>query len=84
MLRLRGNVVRVIVDLQGKYDYDFAGIRTECDNIEFDDVNRGERPQKKIHILNTTSSAVEPVVMHMPDYLTAEFRLRRFCLDIAA
>ena len=72
MLRMRGNVVREIVDFAGKYDYDFAGIRTDCDDIEFDDVNRGERPQKKIHLLNTTSSTVEPVVMHLPDYLTAE------------
>lgn len=72
MLRMRGNVVREIVDFEGKYDYDFAGIRTDCDNIEFDDVNRGERPQKKIHIRNTTDETIQPVVMHLPDYLTAE------------
>jgi len=72
MLRMRGNVVREIVDFAGKYDYDFAGIRTDCDDIEFDDVNRGERPQKKIHIFNATSTTVQPVVMHLPQYLTAD------------
>lgn len=72
MLRMRGRVVREIVDFGGKYDFLLGGIQSDCNDIEFDDVNRGELPQKKIHIRNTTGETVQPVVMHLPDYLSAE------------
>ncbi len=72
LLRMRGHVVREIVDFGGKYDFMLGTIQSDCNDIEFDDVNRGERPQKKIHIRNTTDGNVEPVVMHLPDYLQAE------------
>lgn len=72
MLRMRGQVVREIVDFGGKYDFLLGNIHSDCNDIEFDDVNRGERPQKKIHLRNTTGETVQPVVMHLPDYLSAE------------
>ena len=72
VLRMRGQVVREIVDFGGKYDFLLGNVQSDCNDIEFDDVNRGERPQKKIHILNTTGENIQPVVMHLPDYLTAE------------
>lgn len=72
VLRVRGNVVPEIVDFGGKYDFMLGNIQADCNDIEFDDVNRGERPQKKIHIRNTTGENIQPVVMHLPDYLTAE------------
>lgn len=72
VLRMRGRVVREVVDYAGKYDFALGDLRSDCNDIEFDDVNRGERPQKKIHILNTTSQTVQPVVMHTPDYITAD------------
>ena len=72
VLRVRGNVVPEIVDFGGKYDFMLGNIQSDCNGIEFDDVNRGERPQKKIHIRNTTDETIQPVVMHLPDYLTAE------------
>lgn len=72
LLRMRGQVVREIVDFGGKYDFMLGDIQSDCNDIEFDDVNRGERPQKKIHIRNTTGETVQPVVMHLPDYLTAD------------
>lgn len=72
LLRMRGQVVREIVDFGGKYDFTLGSIQSDCNDIEFDDVNRGDRPQKKIHIRNTASETAQPVVMHLPDYLTAE------------
>ena len=71
-LRMRGHVVREIVDFGGKYDFMLGNIQADCNDIEFDDVSRGERPQKKIHIRNTTGETLQPVVMHLPDYLTAD------------
>ena len=49
-----------------------GSIKSDCNDVEFDDVNRGDRPQKKIHIFNSTSAAVQPVVMHLPEYLKAD------------
>ena len=72
VLRMRGHVVREIVDFGGKYDFLLGGIKADCNDIEFDDVNRGERPQKKIHLRNTTGETVQPVVMHLPNYLQAD------------
>lgn len=71
LLRMRGQVVREIVDFGGKYDFMLGNVQADCNDVEFDDVNRGERPQKKIHIRNTTDATIEPVVMHLPDYLSA-------------
>lgn len=72
MLRMRGRVVREIVDFGGQYDYQLGKVQADCNDVEFDDVNRGERPQKKIHIRNTTDETVQPVVMHLPNYLLAD------------
>ena len=40
--------------------------------VEFDDVNRGDRPVQRIHIFNPTERMMEPVVMHLPSYLQAQ------------
>ena len=72
VLRVRGNVVAEVVDYGGNYNFMLGSIKADCNDIEFDDVNRGDRPQKKIHIFNTTSETLQPVVMHLPQYLTAD------------
>ena len=40
-------------------------------DVEFDDVNRGDYPVQLIHIKNNTGETISPVVMHLPAYLTA-------------
>jgi hypothetical protein len=72
MLSLRGVVVGEVVDFQGEYPYRLGDMMTDLNDIEFDNVNRGDRPTQKIHIKNVTSTIAEPVVMHLPDYLSAE------------
>lgn len=71
-LTLKGNVVREITDFKGKYPYKIGDFIVEKNNIEFDDVNRGDRPYQRIHIKNISENNVQPVVMHMPAYLSAE------------
>ena len=70
-LSIRGIVVDEVVDFSGTYPFTLGDISSDMNNIEFDDVNRGERPMQKIHIKNTSSRAVNPTVMHLPEYLTA-------------
>jgi hypothetical protein len=72
MLTLRGIVVDEIVDFSGDYPYKIGDLRTDINDIEFDDVNSGDRPFQKIHVYNATSKTVEPQVMHLPNYLKAQ------------
>lgn len=70
-LTMRGVVVDHLTDFTGVYDFTLGNVRADKNNIEFDDVNLGEMPSQKIHIINSGSESVSPVVMHLPDYLTA-------------
>lgn len=72
MLSIRGVVVAEITNFQGKYTHRMGDLLIDVNNIEFDNVNRGDRPIQKIHIKNTGSAVAEPVVMHLPTYLKAE------------
>ena len=70
-LSIRGVVVDEVVDFSGSYPFSIGDMSAEKNNIEFDDVNRGDHPVQKIHIKNNTTQPMSPVVMHLPDYLTA-------------
>lgn len=70
-LILKGVVVTEIKDFSGSYPYKYGQIRGDLNEIEFDDVNVGVMPSKTIHILNTTGETIEPVVMHLPEWLEA-------------
>lgn len=70
-LTMKGVVVDHLADYSGVYGYTLGSVRTDKNNIEFDDVNLGETPVEKIHIVNSGSESVTPVVMHLPNYLTA-------------
>lgn len=72
MLTLRGIVVEQITNFNGHFNYQLGALKADSTDIEFDDVNNGDRPTAEIHILNTTSQSVRPVVMHLPPYLSAE------------
>ena len=72
ILTMKGVVVREVVDFSGEYPFTLGTLRTDKNDIEFDDVNNGERPQQEIHIMNPTEETVQPVVMHLPGYLTAD------------
>ena len=71
ILSMRGKVVGSVVDFAGSYDEMLGIIKSDAQEVEFDDVNRGDRPVQRIHIFNPTDEVMEPVVMHLPDYLHA-------------
>lgn len=71
ILSMRGKVVGSVVDFAGSYDEMLGVIKSDAQEVEFDDVNRGDRPVQRIHIFNPTDEVMEPVVMHLPDYLHA-------------
>ena len=71
ILSMRGKVVGSVVDFAGPYDEMLGAIKSDAQEVEFDDVNRGDRPVQRIHIFNPTEEMMEPVVMHLPNYLQA-------------
>jgi hypothetical protein len=46
-------------------------VLTDRNEIEFDDVNSGDMPMQKIHIMNNSTKTVTPQVMHLPAFLKA-------------
>ncbi len=72
MLTVRGVVVGEVANFAGQYPFTLGYLQADRNNIEFDNVNRGDRPVEKIHIKNTTNEIAEPVIMHLPNYLRAE------------
>ena len=72
VLSMRGVIVEEVENYVGNYDYTLGDLQTDANNIEFDDVNHGDRPVVRIHIRNNSDSVVQPVVMHLPKYLVSE------------
>ena len=72
ILSMRGRVVSNVGDFAGPYNEMLGEIKSDVQEVEFDDVNRGDRPVQRIHIFNPTDQMMEPVVMHLPNYLQAQ------------
>ena len=71
-LGIRGVVVEEIVDFTGQYPYIVADLKVDRIDVEYDDVNHGDMPVQKIHIMNASGKNVSPVVMHLPPYMKAQ------------
>ncbi len=67
ILSMRGRVVSNVVDFAGPYNELLGELKSDVQEVEFDDVNRGDRPVQRIHIFNPTEEMMEPVVMHLPN-----------------
>lgn len=80
-LIIKGVVVTEIKDFSGSYPYTLGQIRADKNVIEFDDVNQGDMPSQTIHILNTAGETIEPVVMHVPDWLKVEVSPTRMAAE---
>lgn len=68
---MKGVVVDEISDFTGTFEHKIDGMMVDKNDVEFDDVNRGDYPVQLIHIKNNTGETISPVVMHLPAYLTA-------------
>lgn len=71
-LTLSGVVVTEVENYSGEYPYELGGLRIDVNDIEFDDVRKGDRPMLDIHVMNPTGQYIEPVLMRLPTYLRAE------------
>lgn len=71
MLSLKGVVVDAVEDFSGKYPFTVGDFLTDMADVEFDDVNRGDMPAVKLHVMNNSEETLSPVVLHLPSYLRA-------------
>lgn len=55
-----------------EYPYKVGDYYLSTDDIEFDDVNKGDTPTVVLSILNSSKKSYRPELMHLPKYLTAQ------------
>lgn len=71
-LDFTGEVTADSKDYAFTHKYSYGAVRTNEDEIVFDDVNKGDKPQFEILVANTSNKAYSPVLMHLPPYLSAK------------
>lgn len=70
-LSITGSVLLEKESYEGDFPYHIGEYALSVDNIEFDDVNRGDRPEKTFYFKNNSDHSVRPQMMHLPPYLRA-------------
>lgn len=68
--RLSGVVVSELTSFKGNLPYALDGFKADRNDLEFDDVNKGDMPVQKIHIQNVSQQTLQPQLMHLPPYLS--------------
>jgi hypothetical protein len=71
ILKMQGIVVPEMTDYSKNYPYTFGDLLADVNNVEFDNVNKGDHPEVEIRVLNSGSSVMTPNIQHLPPYLTA-------------
>lgn len=71
-ITMTGVVLADVQDYSGSYPYDFNGLLADRNELEFDNVNKGDRPVSVMHIMNNGSTVMQPNVLHLPSYLLAQ------------
>ncbi len=70
-LSMQGVVLTEMQDFTGSYPLSMGSLLLDLDELEFDDVNKGDTPVQEIHILNNGSETMTPRLLHLPPYLDA-------------
>lgn len=71
-LAFAGEVVQEIKDYSQTHSRDMGSVRVDRDALDFPDVRAGESAVLQLSVANLTDHAYEPVLMHLPSYLSAE------------
>lgn len=70
-VRMKGVVLAELHDFSGSYPIEMGDIRIDKNELEFDNVNKGDTPVQQLHIYNNGTRVFRPNLMHLPSYLTA-------------
>lgn len=71
-LSMQGVVVAEKIDYYRQYSYTIGELGVDKRDIEFDNVNKGDYPVATLHIVNQGKETLEPNIMHLPNYLSAD------------
>lgn len=71
-LTLKGEVTTDISKVTSMLPYQIGHVRLDKNNLEFDDVNRGEQQTLEITVANVSEESYMPILMHLPPYLSAQ------------
>lgn len=71
-IRMHGQVLEHYVDLSANYPVNMGDLRLDRNDLEFDDVNKGDKLVQELHIYNNGTKTYRPNLMHLPSYLTAK------------
>ena len=72
-LSFEGRVVETAVDYEGDFPIDMGNVRLSANYVEFDDVQKGDRPVVELQVANAGTAVYQPQLMHLPQYLSAEY-----------
>ena len=72
-LTVSGKVVDEAVRTDVDYAFEMGGLALNTDQLEFDDVRRGDEPFRTIEVFNRGQQPVRPNLLHLPRYLTASY-----------
>ena len=70
-LTMTGVVLAELQDYSGFYPHDFNNLLTDANNLEFDNVQKGEERTFEMRIMNNGNKTMQPNVLHLPAYLSA-------------
>ena len=68
-LHLSGEVVQEVKDFSRSHPFVIGEVRIDTNSIDFPDIRRGEHPVMRIGVVNLSTRAYEPILMHLPPYL---------------
>lgn len=74
-LSFTGRVVESssVASLEEEYPIAIGDIRLSTNAIEFDDVQKGDKPMAELRVANLGNKEFTPQLMHLPPYLKAEY-----------
>lgn len=71
-LTMKGVVLAEVLDYAGNYPLSMGTMLLDKTELEFDDVNKGDEVIQEIHVYNNGTDVMQPNLMHLPPYLTAQ------------
>ena len=72
-ITMKGVVLAELKDYSGNYPFDFNSLLSNANNLEFDNVKKGELLNFEMGIMNNSSGTVmQPNILHLPPYLSAQ------------
>ena len=71
-ITMTGVVLADLKDYSGSYPYDFNNLLSDANDLEFDNVKRGETRTFEMGIMNNGTTIMQPNILHLPPYLEAQ------------